>query len=104
MTSPLRNNGGHVPVGTGQQVPPTHGRGPTVLIGVPSTTNAVTVYRQGEPARQIPPSALRAMQSRAHHGPSHVAPVVVYAAHQADRDPEVRQIPGTEQAVVSGRR
>jgi hypothetical protein len=115
--------GGHVPVGTGQQLP--YGTQPyqytpspqiftpVVVYAEPQlepvvlvlktphpTLNSVTVYRQGEPARQIPHGARAAMRQRMHYHTPHT-PVVVQAQHYADaRHGEVRQVPGTGRGVV----
>lgn len=121
--------GGHVPVGTGQQVPYPYGYQPTpapalvffdpnapvvlayqppqpepvvLVIETPPAlgVNAVTVYRDGHPARQIPPHARHAMRARVpEHHP--VRPVVtVQAQHYAD----ARQIPGSSSVYHPGQR
>jgi hypothetical protein len=91
----IYNPGGHVPVGTGQQIPVVH-RAPqsyavvgpthTVVVATPGShgPSAVTVYRDGgEPARQVPPTARRHMEARARYTPPQT-PTVVHIMHQPD--------------------
>ena len=61
----------------------------------PVGLNAVTVYRDGDPSRQIPYSARAAMRERARYVHP-VTPAVVQAQHFAD----MRQIPGSSRGVV----
>lgn len=85
MSFGFPNHYGHVPVGTGQQVPtqpypPVYGQPQPVVVvhhvPPPIGPNAATVYRNGYNARQIPPQALNAMRGRAHQ--QYPQPPVVY--------------------------
>jgi hypothetical protein len=88
MSSTIPN--GHVPVGTGQQTP----------YPMPTPGNRI-----GQPARVIPESVKRRMAERTHFPISYLpSPTVIQAQHRADQDRRqttVRQIPGSDQVVIT---
>lgn len=104
----IYNPGGHVPVGTGQQIPvvpqgPYSVAGPhhTVIVVPPGQhgPSSVTVYRDGgEPARQVPPTARHHMEARARYTPPQT-PTVVHIMHQ----PDLQHPPRTNHVVNTNR-
>ena len=90
MSAPVNR---HVPVGTGQQIPNGYYQAPRQQAVV------VTTAPSGQPARQVPSSVRQTVEYRTHYHQPSPSVVVVQAQHRADRDRDVRQIPGSNAVV-----